>query len=504
MRNVNSKDAAEPPNGLLEEVNEPEVDRHLFHHAADPHFMLDLSSGAFVDVNEAFLSLIGYTREQMLEGRVTVDDLIVPQHEDLFELGQRAPERIPRDTFEVKMLDRDGNPHFLEVAVNPIELRDNHYVIASARDLTGEKQELEELRDQLNEAMKSNNRILALNEKIKKIPILTSSLLDLNEEPQIFERARTRLRKRTGLNYSEVKFFLYGDQKQELHPFSEDDANSSSIPVHADHPVSRAVKTNRDFLRPDDDTFFLPIQGSEQGYGVMKVSLNTRERELMEGNQSSWNGYKETLVTLSNLLGLILQNHRLTRKIHEKSIHDELTQIYNRRYFNRKLKEEVERAVRYQHPLSLLIIDADDFKNINDTYGHQQGDHVLSQIASTFEENCRKTDVVCRYGGDEFGLILPETNRDSAERKARMIISTFENRPFALRADTGSDHYLHISVSIGVSFLPGDKTFDVPDEDIGDVGGDKLLRAADQCMYRAKASSDSNMVVDDGLKFSTS
>ncbi|MFB6076102.1 MAG: diguanylate cyclase [Candidatus Aenigmatarchaeota archaeon] len=106
---------------------------------------------------------------------------------------------------------------------------------------------------------------------------------------------------------------------------------------------------------------------------------------------------------------------------------DPLTKIYNYRKFYDKLKEEIELSKRYGHDLSILIIDVDNFKEYNDTKGHVEGDKLLKKIASLLEKESRDVDIVCRYGGDEFGIILPETKSEGAEELVQRIRNLYEN-----------------------------------------------------------------------------
>ncbi len=484
-----------------EELSEPDVFRILFRESLDPHFLLDLESGEFVEVNPAFETITGYSREELLEGTVSVEELVSDKTLNLLRLAQKSPDRVPRGRFNLTAEGRNGEPLDMEVTISPVQFVEKVYLHGLARDLSDEKEELDELRQQLDEAMRSNNQMLALNEKIKEIPILTSDLLDLSREEKILNRAQERLRERRGLNYSEATFYLFDDERKQLLPFDTSENQYDRVHVESDDPVARTVQGEEDFLRPEEDLFFLPIEGSKRCYGVMKVKLNSHERELMELNDTAWDGYTETMVTLSNLLGLILQSHRLTKKVQEQAIRDELTTIHNRRYFNQKLEDELNRAIRYEHSISLLVIDVDNFKEINDTYGHLQGDNVLKNIARTLVENCRSSDVVCRYGGDEFGLILPETDLENAKKKAEMILETFEDKPITVKTSDGMEDQVFIELSIGLSYLPEHSTFEIPMEWTGEIGGVRLLRAADQSMYEAKASDTEKLVIHDDPMF---
>jgi diguanylate cyclase (GGDEF)-like protein len=180
------------------------------------------------------------------------------------------------------------------------------------------------------------------------------------------------------------------------------------------------------------------------------------------------------------------------QKLKDISIHDELTGVHNRRYLNRHMEKEVARSVRYNHPLSLLMIDIDFFKKVNDTYGHQAGDYILQQVARTVQEEIRdKIDTVARYGGEEFVVVLPETNGSgtSALEIAERIRQAVERRAFTCRDANWNEIPLRITISIGVSTLTKDQKQDNPMT----VG--ELIYAADQALYEAKETGRNRVVV---------
>lgn len=168
-------------------------------------------------------------------------------------------------------------------------------------------------------------------------------------------------------------------------------------------------------------------------------------------------------------------NYRISSLIEKTrmiSITDELTQISNRRHFMNELEKEIERAKRFSRNLSLLILDIDKFKYYNDTYGHIFGDKVIQSVARSLAETIRKIDFVARYGGDEFVVLMPETEKAMAnifaERvKKKFSENFFENKKIPLK--------LKISLSIGIASFPGDaKTVD------------ELMHNADLALYKAK------------------
>ncbi|MEW6720945.1 MAG: sensor domain-containing diguanylate cyclase [Thermodesulfobacteriota bacterium] len=158
----------------------------------------------------------------------------------------------------------------------------------------------------------------------------------------------------------------------------------------------------------------------------------------------------------------------------EMNFRDGLTGAFNRRYLNLRMAEEIEKHRRYRRPLSLLMIDLDRFKDVNDTYGHQGGDFILKSVCATVQSELRRTDILVRYGGEEFTCLLPETDIFAATSLAERIRGRVEKERFLL-----NDLPVGITVSIGIS---------TADEDGGTGSADDLLANADSGLYKAKKS----------------
>jgi two-component system cell cycle response regulator len=216
---------------------------------------------------------------------------------------------------------------------------------------------------------------------------------------------------------------------------------------------------------------------------LILITARIQEGDRVRGLDLGADDYITKPFSFSELLARVRVGSRVVQyqqHLQYQTQVDSLTGLYNRRGFETKIDEEFERAKRYQNPLSLLILDIDDFKKINDTYGHHGGDTALVKISETLRENTRQSDFQSRYGGEEFVLILPETDQGSALQVAGKIQEQLRsctfgtpNRPFAL------------TVSIGVSSTSNKLYADWRE----------MLNDADQALYVAKKSGKNRVEV---------
>lgn len=164
--------------------------------------------------------------------------------------------------------------------------------------------------------------------------------------------------------------------------------------------------------------------------------------------------------------------HELNKRLEVLSVTDGLTGLYNHRYFFERLEKEMHRAIRYKHPLSLIILDIDFFKNYNDTHGHLAGDAVLRGIAECIRSGARAVDIVARYGGEEFAVILPHIDKNGAITLAERIRNIIASYPFP-RKDTQPNG--NLTISLGVAELSAHAK-----------NADSLVKLADDALYKAK------------------
>jgi diguanylate cyclase (GGDEF)-like protein len=183
---------------------------------------------------------------------------------------------------------------------------------------------------------------------------------------------------------------------------------------------------------------------------------------------------------IGQLLGVMLEGPALAldnalrlRRSEALSVTDDLTQLYNSRYLNQVLRREAKRASRSGRPLSLLFMDLDGFKGINDQHGHQAGSRALVEAAAVIRKCARETDVCARFGGDEFAIILPDTGSEGAAAVGDRVRERLAAHPFLAGYGLG----LRLTASVGVATLP----------DVA-ASAEELVRAADMAMYLVKDS----------------
>jgi len=201
---------------------------------------------------------------------------------------------------------------------------------------------------------------------------------------------------------------------------------------------------------------------SEQRIQQLNADLETRVRDRTA----------ELEDTVADLQHALADAEGLRRELREQAIRDPLTGLFNRRYLEETLAREVARATRGRSTLGVVMLDLDKFKLLNDTLGHTAGDAALREIGHLLRENVRAGDVACRYGGDEFIVVMPDTNLENAGRKAQVLLELFKRAPSGLES------------SMGVVAYPAH----------GAMGGD-LLKAADAALYRAKQGGGNRIVI---------
>ena len=220
---------------------------------------------------------------------------------------------------------------------------------------------------------------------------------------------------------------------------------------------------------------------------VILLSARREPETKREGFDAGIDHYVEKPFDLGEVdarIRSMLQKSKTYRKLEVEATVDEKTGLANYRVFYKRLREEWERSERYKLPLSVVMLDLDDFKQVNDTVGHLAGDRVLREFAVLVSGGARATDLAARYGGEEFAMILPHTDRTRAERVAERVRAAVYEFSFL-----EPDQPLRLTVSAGVA------TFDDTPEI---ASAEQLIAAADRALYAAKNAGKNRVVVNQG------
>ncbi|HWQ69473.1 MAG TPA: sensor domain-containing diguanylate cyclase, partial [Patescibacteria group bacterium] len=210
----------------------------------------------------------------------------------------------------------------------------------------------------------------------------------------------------------------------------------------------------------------VPMLVQGEALGILCLS-HSGDTDTRMGEES----FVSLVQTLANSIGLSVANLRLRDELRRLSIRDTLTGLFNRRYLDETLRREILRAKRAKSTLGVIMLDIDHFKRVNDTYGHEAGDAILSTLGGFLERHVRGEDVACRYGGEEFTLILPGTSLEIARDRAEQLRVGVQ----ALVVRVADRPLEAVTLSLGVAVMP----------DHGETA-ETILQAADAALYRAK------------------
>jgi len=232
----------------------------------------------------------------------------------------------------------------------------------------------------------------------------------------------------------------------------------------------------RHFTHPPQGGYFcLPLTVQGETLGVLSLINNA----VLKGEHTP--DLKQLAVTISETIKLSLSNLKLRDELRQQTIHDPLTGLFNRRYLDETLPRELLMAQRRNTPLCVVMVDIDGFKQFNDSFGHGPGDTILREFGRILGKHLRKSDISCRYGGDEFLLLLPDSSiADTQERmeQIRILLKEYKQNHF------GGQTLNMITLSAGIAAMPVHGTTET-----------ELLQAADEAMYAAKQAGRDRIAV---------
>ncbi len=438
--------------------------------------------GVIKSWNKGAEQTYGYTKQEMIGALITV--LHVPgQSDDLSEIMnefRRGDKTV--EHHEIQHKRKDGQKIFVSLMLSPIKDADGHLIGASAisRDISKEKLLAAALTKERN-SITGANQILSkqafkLARQANQMELLAemTSLLQVCESD---DEVYFVISQFAGNLFPDTSgaLFIPGEPRSTLSialKWGEKEPHAETFPNYtcqASHRAQAHLSCNERetercvHLAENEGTFLCaPIVLRGELLGVM--CLDWKSPDLVPEDEA-------LTVRVLGDAALALSNLKLRHKLRELSIRDPLTGLFNRRYMEEFFEQELARSRRFERSMSVLLFDIDHFKRFNDTYGHEAGDAVLHDLGAFLRKSLRSSDVICRFGGEEIVIILPETPCDIAAARAEVIRSLVK----MLSINCAGQALPPVTLSIGVASYP----------EHGD-SFESLLKCADTALYEAK------------------
>ncbi len=429
-----------------------------------------MEDGKILEINDGFTQVSGYSREESLNNSTTsLGFWKNPADRDKFISEMKTHKRVRNYVFTVRK--KNGKDMLVEISSEYIRLNDENCMLSVIQDISERKrvEDILNLRLKLWDYSISHTPIEVMQKALDEIEILTQSqigfyhLVEENTNSLSLQAWSTRTQDEfckaegNGMHYSIDQAGVWVDCIRERKAIIHNDY--ASLPNKKGMPEGHATVI-RELLIPifqeNQIVSILGIGNKPSDYDTNDIELVSYIADLV------W-----TIVSRKRAEEKIQQ---LNTRLEQLAMTDELTKLSNRRHFFQRGNEEISRSKRYKHPLSLIILDIDKFKLINDTYGHDIGDLALQCVSKILTEQCREVDLVARLGGEEFGILLPDTGLEAAGVLAERIRTIIESTDCDAR-----DTMVKMTASFGIAEMELDtKNLDI------------LFHNADAAMYLAK------------------
>ncbi len=447
-----------------------------------------VQDGKFQFVNPQFQKSCGYDEKELL-GTESLD-IILPEDREL--VRENAVQMLKGDRsspFEYRIVTKSGEIRWILETVASIQFRRGKAAVGSFMDISERKRMEEELRQSLEKTARSRSLQLALSQATHAVQSATTpdevyqAVLEHVAAMGYHALIFTLTEDRTQLALAHCTF--RGALLQAAEKLAGVAAKGYRMPLVPGSIYQRIID-NAETIFSDPVTEAIREALPQQtrfGAGTIANLIGLKQgiiAPLMSGSSTAGilivagNGLTEAEIpaigAFANQIDIAIEKALLFHKTRELAITDGLTGLHNHRHFYELLEAEEKRVRRYKRPMSLLMIDIDYFKMVNDSYGHQAGDRVLKSLAEVLRHCVRDTDHLARYGGEEFAVILPETQGAEAVALAERIRSSVEDHGFEIESER-----IKLTLSIGVA------SFALKEENTNG-----LVHRADQALYEAK------------------
>lgn len=437
-----------------------------------------------VDCNTVACQMNGYTRDELIGHSIDILNATpaIPNEREDYIARVRQSGVLKYETFHRR---KDGTLIPIEVSTSLIQLGKRELILGIDRDITVRRRfeaDLQAANMQLTLGMRELEQRNTEAALLNAMGELLQSCDDVTEAYYVIRNISQKLFPdeigalsiaAASHNFLEV-VAQWGDQKIAETVFAPNDCWALRRGrVHHSHPGEGTPGCSHLSSLPETTRLCIPLMAHGETFGVLSLcKLNADDPAALEARQ-------RLAQTVADSIGLALANLRLRDTLRNQSIRDSLTGLFNRRYMEETLDRELRRAARGKYSVGVMMLDIDHFKNFNDTYGHSSGDILLAELGKFFNQNLRGGDIACRYGGEEFTIILPEATLEATRQKAQMLCDGFKK----IHVQHDGQPLGTVTLSIGISAFPENGT-----------AGDLLLRVADNALYRAKRSGRDRVV----------
>jgi diguanylate cyclase (GGDEF)-like protein/PAS domain S-box-containing protein len=448
--------------------------RAMFEQNRAIKLLIDPATGTIIDANLAASEFYGYPLDTLRRMKIT--DLNVLSPEEVHAEMQRARTE-QRLYFLFRHRLASGDVRDVEVYSGPIDIGGKQLLFSIIHDVTARKQ-VEEQLQRTNEWLKQrNHEVILLNQMGEALQrcqgVADACQVIANNAAALFTEHSGAFHIRRNETTSFDTVARWGTP---LPP--EPTLDQATCRVLRERQVSFFSRVEPGVCRclhldNAKNALCVPLLVQDDVSGILHLRTDA---PMKEDNLQHWQQLAETVARQG---ALALSNLTLRERLQQQAIRDGLTGLFNRRYLDETLPREVQRAERQEQSVGVIMLDIDHFKRFNDTYGHDAGDVLLRAMGAFLKNNIRNEDIVCRYGGEEFTLVLPRASLDNTRARAEYLREGVKSLVVRYQGQTLDA----VTVSLGVAIFP----------DQGSTA-DEVVKAADEALYRAKRSGRDRVV----------